>query len=126
MRNDIIRTDVLHSQPGANMSTQISPGIQKPEAQMEDEYLFGWDPTPGIVSVWADRTGRALVWQRSGDEVRCSASCFRPWILAAHLDDLRHLGPALVKDAAGTGDAPFSYRELGGPTGSLCYLLSAR
>lgn len=26
-----------------------------------DEYLFGWDPTPGIVSVWASHAGKALV-----------------------------------------------------------------
>jgi ABC-type polysaccharide/polyol phosphate export permease len=25
---------------------------------------------PGIVSVWADRNGRALVWQRTGEGVR--------------------------------------------------------
>ena len=24
----------------------------------------GWDPTPGIVSVWADGTGRAAIWRR--------------------------------------------------------------
>ena len=26
----------------------------------EDEWLWGWDPTPGIVSVWAERNGRAI------------------------------------------------------------------
>ncbi|HEV2457822.1 MAG TPA: hypothetical protein VGS80_05615, partial [Ktedonobacterales bacterium] len=30
----------------------------------EDEWLWGWDPTPGIVSVWAERDGRALIWRR--------------------------------------------------------------
>ena len=24
----------------------------------------GWDPTPGIVSVWADGDGRATLWRR--------------------------------------------------------------
>ena len=24
----------------------------------------GWDPTPGIVSVWAEWDGRAIVWRR--------------------------------------------------------------
>jgi len=30
----------------------------------EDEWLWGWDETPGIVSVWADVYGRATVWRR--------------------------------------------------------------
>src|SRR5437588_514027 len=30
----------------------------------EDEWLWGWDPTPGIVSVWAEPDGRATVWRR--------------------------------------------------------------
>ncbi len=32
----------------------------------EDEYLFGWDKTPGIVSAWASREGQAIVWRREG------------------------------------------------------------
>ncbi|MFP2926942.1 hypothetical protein ACLESO_17435, partial [Pyxidicoccus sp. 3LG] len=31
---------------------------------VEDEWLWGWDPTPGIVSVWAEPDGRAFVWRR--------------------------------------------------------------
>ena len=31
-----------------------------PPIAADDEALFGWDPTPGIVSVWADREGRGL------------------------------------------------------------------
>jgi hypothetical protein len=27
----------------------------------EDEWLWGWDPTPGIVSVWAEADGRGGV-----------------------------------------------------------------
>src|SRR6266566_4648092 len=37
-----------------------------------DDALFGWDPTPGIVSVWAARAGKAWVWQRMGDRVLCT------------------------------------------------------
>jgi hypothetical protein len=33
----------------------------------EDEWLWGWDPTPGIVSVWAEGDGRASVWRRLPD-----------------------------------------------------------
>ena len=31
----------------------------------EDEWLWGWDDTPGIVSVWAERSGRATIWRRA-------------------------------------------------------------
>ena len=42
-----------------------------------DEWLWGWDPTPGIVSVWADADGRATVWRRiaaTGELVRETVS----------------------------------------------------
>jgi len=34
-------------------------------SQCEDEWVWGWDSTPGIVSVWADLDGRASVWRGS-------------------------------------------------------------
>lgn len=87
-----------------------------------DEYLFGWDPTPGIVSVWASRAGKALVWQRLGGSINCTRETFRPWLFATTLDDLAHLGPALQPEH---DRATVSYRELDGPMGSYRYLLSA-
>ena len=60
-----------------------------------DESLFGWDPTSGIVSVWASRSGKAWVWQRMGDHVRCTRETFRPWLFATTLQDLAHLGSSL-------------------------------
>jgi DNA polymerase elongation subunit (family B) len=82
----------------------------------EDQWLWGWDPTPGIVSVYAERSGRAHVWRRdpttralTHDVVR-----FRPWVVLASLDDLVHLGSRLVP---GSREAPFdaiTYRELRG------------
>src|SRR5258706_1844556 len=93
----------------------------------DDTWLFGWDSTPGIVSIWADRSGRALVWQRDGERVTCTEEWFRPWLFAAHLDHLAHLGDALVPETApGAERAPFHYRELDGPADSYRYLLSAR
>jgi DNA polymerase elongation subunit (family B) len=93
----------------------------------DDTWLFGWDATPGIVSVWADRSGRALVWQRFGAQVVCSEDRFRPWLYAASLDDLAHLGAALAPEAAaGAERAPFQHRELDGPPHSYRYLISAR
>jgi DNA polymerase elongation subunit (family B) len=82
----------------------------------EDEWVWGWDATPGIVSVWADLDGRAIVWRRipsSGELVREEAR-FRPWVLLDRLDDVHHAGkrPGL------------EYRELDGP-GALRYLVSA-
>src|SRR3954462_5051854 len=74
----------------------------------------GWDPTPGIVSVWAEWDGRAIVWRRlpaTGRLVR-EDERFRPW---AVLDSLAPLGPPA---------GHFSYRVLDGP-GELRYLVHA-
>src|SRR3954467_11397898 len=61
---------------------------------IEDEWLWGWDPTPGIVSVWADWDGHATVWRRvpeTGALLR-EETRFRPWLLLDCIDDLRVLG----------------------------------
>ena len=93
----------------------------------DDESLFGWDPTPGIVSIWADRSGKALLWRREGQRVTCSVEHFRPWLVATTLDDLAHLpSPVLSEPTAGGAQAAITYRELDGPEGSYRYLLSAR
>lgn len=72
------------------------------------------DPTPGIVSVWAEWDGRAIVWRRlpeTGRLVREDVR-FRPWVL---LDSLEPLGaPA----------GHFTIRTLDGP-GALRYLVQA-
>jgi DNA polymerase elongation subunit (family B) len=91
----------------------------------EDEWLWGWDATPGIVSVWADANGRAFVWRRikeTGALVQ-EEEQFRPWILLDGLDDLRHLGTRLGPE--GSPDARVWYRELEGP-GELRFLVTAR
>jgi DNA polymerase elongation subunit (family B) len=94
----------------------------------EEEWLWGWDPTPGIVSVWAERDGRALVWRRApgGGPLVCEPARFRPWMLLPALDDLLHLGPRLVAEGDPASEAPGSmvYRDLRGP-GHLRYLVSA-
>lgn len=63
---------------------------------VEAEWLWGWDPTPGIVSVHAGLDGRALVWRRitETDTLVRDDERFRPWLLLDRLDDLRHLGAA--------------------------------
>jgi DNA polymerase elongation subunit (family B) len=98
-----------------------------PEPLAADEILFGWDKTHGIVSVWADREGRALVWRRVAGRIVCERERFRPWLLASTLDDLRLAGAPLSSHTApGVASAPFSFRELDGPDGSFRFLLSAR
>ena len=97
--------------------------MEKTAASVEDEWLWGWDPTPGIVSVWAERDGRATIWRRIGDGralVREEAR-FRPWLLLDRLDDLAHLGARLGHEGS---NAAVRYRELDGP-GELRYLVKA-
>jgi DNA polymerase elongation subunit (family B) len=83
-----------------------------------DEWLWGWDPTPGIVSVHAEPTGHATVFRRVGParELVREEARFRPWILLASLEHLDH-----VPDLAARG---IEVRELEGP-GALRYLVSA-
>jgi DNA polymerase I len=108
------------------MHTFSSTNIHEPLPQTEDEYLFGWDPTPGIVSVWANREGQAIIWRRVGEQIISSRERFRPWLFATSLHDLAQLGSRLVRDLELTGnDATFTYRELHGPTESYRYLISA-
>src|SRR6187551_297904 len=78
----------------------------------------GWDPTPGIVSVWAEWDGRAIVWRRlpeTGRLIREDVR-FRPWVVLDRLDD--------VPQGARGGRAGLAYRELAGP-GALRYLVHA-
>src|SRR5206468_9994404 len=95
------------------------------ESITEHEWLWGWDPTPGIVSVWAEDDGRAHVWRRQPDtnELLREVDRFRPWLILDRLDDLLHLGEVLCRE-----DNPLPggirYRELDGP-GALRYLVSA-
>lgn len=96
-----------------------------PDARQREHWLWGWDPTPGIVSVWATDRGVATVWRRlpdSGELVR-ETDRFRPWLLYDRLDDLRHLGDSLAREDAASA-AVVTYRELEGP-GALRFLLSA-
>jgi hypothetical protein len=89
--------------------------MTQPNHTPEDEWLWGWDATPGIVSVWAENNGHATVWRRipeTGVLVR-EDERFRPWLLLDRLDDLELAGAEFVRE--GEGDAPIKYRELDGP-----------
>jgi DNA polymerase elongation subunit (family B) len=55
----------------------------------------------GIVSVWADLDGRAVVWRRVAGRLIREEDRFRPWVV---LDDARDLPPgATVRELTGPG-----------------------
>ncbi len=92
---------------------------------VEEEWLWGWDPTPGIVSVWAEADGRAWVWRRVRGELVRDDVRFRPWVLLASLDDLKHLGAQLIAEQPGRpARGVVTYRELSGP-GTLRWVVRA-
>ena len=95
-----------------------------PPVGEQDEWLWGWDSTPGIVSVWAESDGRAFVWRRVGDSgtLVLEHERFRPWLLLDGIHDVAHLGHQLGLDNSTA--APVRYRKLRG-TGTLRYLVSA-
>ena len=95
-----------------------------PASAAEDEWLWGWDPTAAIVSVWADANGRAVVWRRTPAGVVRDDLRFRPWILLGSLADLAHLGPALQPDAPDAPPEGVTWRALHGP-GALRFVVSA-
>ncbi|MCG8352316.1 MAG: hypothetical protein MI924_31510 [Chloroflexales bacterium] len=92
-----------------------------------DAWLFGWDQTPGIVSVWANHEGRAVVWRRVDGRVLHSRERFTPWLFATSLQDLTHLGASLVSETElAERDGLAWYRMLDGAPGAYRYLLFAR
>ncbi|NJN17620.1 MAG: DNA polymerase [Oscillochloris sp.] len=87
------------------------------------EWVYGWNPTPAIVSVWADREGQALIWRRVADRTLLERVAYRPWLLATHCDDLQALGDGPLH---ADEHAPLRVRTLDGPPGSLRFLIDAR
>jgi len=112
-RHDVVGESRAATDPAARFS--------RANTALEDEWLFGWDPTPGIVSVWVQRHGRAVIWQRDGSRVIVTHERYRPWLVATTLADLEHP----VEEGHAANAASISYRELEGPPGSYGFLLSA-
>jgi DNA polymerase I len=93
---------------------------------LAEEWLWGWDPTQGIVSVWAEATGRVVLWRRLPGSLRlvCETDTFRPWLLLDSIADLQFLGSRLRRfDSEPTADG-IRYRELEG-TGTLRFYVDA-
>jgi len=67
-------------------------GLDRTPAPMTAHWLSGCDPTTGIVSIDADRQGRARVWRRSDAQgVEVTEHRFPNWFLTTSLDLLAHL-----------------------------------
>ncbi|HLY29925.1 MAG TPA: 3'-5' exonuclease, partial [Ktedonobacterales bacterium] len=104
-------------------------------ANWAQEILWGWDSTPGVVGVWAERNGRVTLWRRipqSGDTgalVR-EQTRFHPWALLPSLDGLRAAGirhepqPDSQSQFSHVGPETIWVQELTG-RGRLRYLVSA-
>ncbi len=85
-------------------------------------WVFGWDQTPGIVSLWTGSGGEVLVWRRENGMLRLEHDQYRPWVFAEHLKHLEHLGNALQHDSS---DGEFTVKKLRGK-GAYQYLVTAR
>lgn len=98
--------------------------MHRANTTVEKEWLWGWDPTPGIVSVWAEGDGTAIIWRRDSNTgiLHRDEATFRPWIVLSDLSFVGHLGPELGREE--DGQHTFRYRELTGD-GSLRFVVSA-
>jgi DNA polymerase I len=83
---------------------------------IEDEWLGGWDDTPGIVSVWGEPDGHVVLWRRLDGRLVREDVQFRPWIVIAHADDVRHDARITVRELEGEGALRFLARADDLPT----------
>jgi DNA polymerase, archaea type len=86
------------------------------------DWVFGWDTTPGIVSLWTGSGGEVLVWRRENSILKLEHDRYRPWIFAESLKHLSHLGNALQHNSS---DGEFTVTKLRG-NGAYQYLITAR
>src|SRR5690349_11858952 len=76
-----------------------------------EEWLWGWDKTPGIVSVWAGPDGRAIVWRRVSGELIREEDSYRPWVLVDRLDGLPRNGGVTCRELEGPGELRFLWES---------------
>ncbi|MDQ3339532.1 MAG: ribonuclease H-like domain-containing protein [Myxococcota bacterium] len=75
-----------------------------PQERNGDEWLWGWDPTPGIVSVWAEGDGLVHVWRRVSGALVHETTRFRPWVLSRSRD------PRTTRELEGPGELRYVVR----------------
>ncbi|HLL22289.1 MAG TPA: hypothetical protein VK427_09165, partial [Kofleriaceae bacterium] len=73
----------------------------------EDEWMWGWDQTAGIVSVWAEGDGFVHVWRRVDGTLVHEQARFRPWVLASSLAGFERV---TSRELAGIGELRFVVR----------------
>ena len=72
---------------------------------IDEAALWGWDPTPGIVSVWAEPDGTAHVWRRVAGALVHEELTFQPWAVLDRLDDVQEHGRRVThRELTGTGE----------------------
>jgi DNA polymerase I len=110
------------------MQPFVPAGSERYVTDTNKEWVFGWDSLSGIVSIWASRDGRAVIWRRVDKQIFCLKESFRPWLFATTLADLEHLGPALTASSPDlrAETSLISYCVLSGSGDGYRYLLSAR
>ncbi|GEM48265.1 DNA polymerase domain-containing protein [Deinococcus cellulosilyticus] len=86
-------------------------------------WLFGNDPTPGIISAWADWKGQALVWRRTDRGLTLERHTFAPWVYADHLTDLQLSGVPFRMAEEERPEGIITVQALPGQEGSSMYLL---
>jgi DNA polymerase, archaea type len=94
----------------------------QPTTTRTKDWVYGWDATPGIVSLHAASNGEALIWRREAGELKLERDQYRPWIYAEHLEHLAHLGNALQDESSG---GEFGFKKMRG-AGRYKYLVTAR
>lgn len=102
------------------MDTQVA-------SSLTDEMLWGWDNTPGIVSVWASRSGDAVVWRRHEGKITAILERFRPWVFATSLEDYDHAGlRPQPMPLNGPDTTALSFHAFNDERGTYRFLVSAR
>jgi DNA polymerase, archaea type len=92
----------------------------------DDEMLWGWDDTPGIVSVWAGRSGDAVIWRRENERVVATHERWRPWVYATSLHDFNLAGVRPHEASPGPDNTLLSYHALPDERGTYRFVLSGR
>jgi DNA polymerase elongation subunit (family B) len=91
-----------------------------------DDWLWGWDETPGIVSVWAEGDGRVHVWRRVDGALVHEEIGFRPWLLCERREGLEKHRGVTVRELTGEGTLRYFVRGDDMPSLTNAVLRSAR